>query len=269
MNLNIPHLLRIEWMKVKNYKAFWILMILFVVSMIGINYIYWYVKQQFVASGDIAAQAAGSMIFGDFRFPAVFKTVSQMSSWLLYFPGFIVIFHTTNEFTFRTHRQNIIDGLMRKQFVVAKLAGAFLLALVCTLLILLTSLVFGLISGDGYFSLEGLQYIGFFFVQSCVYILFAFTLALLVRRAALAVGIFFIYGLIFDYLLAVWISRGTETTLGYYLMPLQVADELNPPLAELKKVIGSTNQWIALGISIAWLAFYCFFPIRKFEREDL
>lgn len=267
--MNLRTLLSIEWMKVKNYRAFWILFVLFVVSMIGINYIYWYIKEQFTSSGDFATQAAGSLIFGDFRFPAVFKTVTQISSWLLYFPGFIIIFHITNEFTFRTHRQNIIDGLTRKQFVVAKLAGGLLLALICTLLIILTSLVFGLISGDGYFSWEGLKYIGYFFVQSCVYILFAFTLAMLVRRAALAVGIFFIYGLIFDYLLAVWISRGTESMVGYYLMPLQVADELNPPLQELKNMIGKTSQNIALIISLVWIGIYCYFPIRKFEHEDL
>lgn len=267
--MSLSQLLRIEWMKVKNYRTFWILFLLFVISMVGINYIYWYVKQQFITSGDFAAKAAGNLIFGDFRFPAVFKTVTQISSWLLYFPGFIVIFHVTNEFTFRTHRQNIIDGLTRKEFVVAKLGGAFLLALVCTLLILLTSIVFGLISGDGSFSWEGLSYVGYFMVQSCVYILFAFTLAMLVRRSALAVGIFFIYGLIFDYLLAVWISRGTESVVGFYLMPLQVADELNPPLKELKSIIGSTSQNIALAISLAWIAFYCFFPIKKFEREDL
>lgn len=267
--MNLRHLLTIEWMKVKNYRTFWILFLLFVISMIGINYIYWYVKQQFITSGDFAAQAAGNLIFGDFRFPAVFKTVTQISSWLLYFPGFIIIFHITNEFTFRTHRQNIIDGLNRREFVVAKLASSFLLAIICTLLILLTAVVFGLISGDGSFSWEGLAYVGYFFVQSCVYILFAFTLAMLVRRAALAVGIFFIYGLIFDYLLAVWISRGTESVAGYYLMPLQVADELNPPLQELKNVIGKTSQSIALAISLAWIVFYCFFPIRKFEKEDL
>lgn len=267
--MNIPRLLAIEWMKVKNYRTFWILFTLFVVSMIGINYIYWYIKQQFVTSGDFTAQAAGNLIFGDFRFPAVFKTVTQISSWLLYFPGFIVIFHVTNEFTFRTHRQNIIDGLNRKEFVIAKLAGSLLLAIICTLLILLTSLVFGLISGDGSFSWEGITYLGYFFVQSCVYILFAFTLAMLVRRSALAVGIFFIYGLIFDYLLAVWISRGTESVAGYYIMPLQVADELNPPLQELKNIIGKTSQTIALGISLAWILFYCVFPIKKFEKEDL
>ncbi len=262
-------LLQLEWMKVKGYRTFWILMGLFVVSMIGINYIYWEIKQQVSNSGDVVAKTAGSFIFGDFSFPGVFKTVTQMSSWLLYFPGFIIIFHISNEFSFKTHRQNIIDGLSRKQFVQAKLAVSFLLAGLCTLLVALTAIGFGLFSGGGTITPQGLSYLGYFFVQSCVYILFAFTLGMLLRRAALAVGIFFIYGLIFDIMLAGWISKSTGNSLGFYLMPLQVADEMNPVFETIKKMAVDTNKQIALLISLAWIVFYCIFPIKKFEAEDL
>ena len=33
------HLLKIEWLKLKNYRTFWILSILFLISLFGINYI--------------------------------------------------------------------------------------------------------------------------------------------------------------------------------------------------------------------------------------
>jgi ABC-type transport system involved in multi-copper enzyme maturation permease subunit len=265
----MAELLRLEWMKVRKYRTFWILFGLFVVSMVGINYIYWELKQQMVQSADVVTKTAGNLIFGDFTFPGVFKTVTGMSSWLLYFPGFIIIFHTTNEFIFRTHRQNIIDGLSRRQFVLSKLYVCFILAICCTVLILLTSLVFGFISGGGSITMQGLAYVGYFFIQSCIYILFAFTLAMLVRKAALAVGIFFIYGLIFDIMLAGWISKSTGNSLGFYLMPLQVADELNPALEEVRKMAISTSKNVALIICLGWIAFYTIFPIWKFEREDL
>jgi ABC-type transport system involved in multi-copper enzyme maturation permease subunit len=265
----MKQLLQLEWMKVKGYRTFWILMGLFVVSMVGINYIYWELKQQVSNSGDVLTKTAGTLIFGDFSFPGVFKTVTQMSSWLLYFPGFIIIFHISNEFSFKTHRQNIIDGLSRRQFVLAKLAVSFLLAILCTLLVALTSIGFGLVTGGGTITIEGLTYLGYFFVQSCVYILFAFTLGMLLRRAALAVGIFFIYGLIFDIMLAGWISKTTGNSLGFYLMPLQVADEMNPVFETIKKMVVDTNKQIALLISLAWILFYCIFPIKKFETEDL
>lgn len=266
--MTISQLLHLEWMKVKSYRTFWILMALFAISMVGINYIYWDVKQQ-VAAADVVTRTAGSFIFGDFGFPGVFKTVTQMSSWLLYFPGFIIIFHTSNEFTFKTHRQNIIDGLSRQQFVQAKLQVTVLLALACTLLVLLTAIVFGLISGGGAITPQGLLYVFYFFIQSLVYLLFALNLSLLLRKAALAVGIFFIYGLIFDIMIAGTISKLSGNSLGFYLMPLQVADELNPPLEEVRKMAEAPHKNICLAISLVWIGIYTWFPIYLLGKKDL
>ena len=267
----MKHLLTLEWMKVRRYRTFWVLFTLFIISMFGISFIWWYFNQQLTSSGDMAAAAASSFIFGSFRFPGVFNTITQISSWLLYFPGFVIIFHTTNEFTFKTHRQNIIDGLERSDFIKAKLGFAFILALLCTIIVLLSSLFFGIISGGGSITMEALTYIGYFFIQSCVYILFALLLALLLRRAALAVGIYFIYGILFDFLLALWISKGTSSALGFYVMPLQVSDQLIPNVITEKTVslMGTYKTYIALIISLAWIVFYCWFPVRKFSKEDL
>ncbi len=267
----MKHLLTIEWMKVRRYRTFWVLFTLFIISMFGISYIWWYFHQQLVSSGDMGSKVVGNMVFGSFNFPGVFNTITQISSWLLYFPGFVIIFHTTNEYTFKTHRQNIIDGLERTEFIKAKLGFAFILALICTFIVMLSSLFFGVISGGGEITLEGVSYIGYFFIQSCVYVLFALLLALLLRRAALAVGIYFIYGILFDFLIASWISKGTNSAIGFYLMPLQVADQLIPNVITEKMVsaMGSYKTNIALAISIIWIGFYCWFPIRKFTREDL
>ena len=141
----MKHLLLLEWMKVRRYRTFWVLFTLFLISMFGISFIWWYFSYQ-LSQGDMAMKMAGSMLFGSFNFPGVFITLTQISSWLLYFPGFVIIFHTTNEFTFKTHRQNIIDGLERSDFIKAKLGFAFILALLCTLVVFVSCLIFGIIS---------------------------------------------------------------------------------------------------------------------------
>ena len=137
---------------------------------------------------------------------------------------------------------------------------------------LISCLFFGLISGGGTITLEAWSYIGYFFIQSSIYILFALLLSFLFRRAALAVGVYFIYGILLDFLLATWISKGLDSNIGFYLMPLQVADQLTPNIVAEKLVAtqwGAVKTSIALIISIAWIIFYCWFPIRKFQREDL
>ena len=59
------HLLKIEWLKIKNYRAFWIFSVLYLVSIFIITYISWYIEQR--TQSEIPETAA---ILGDtFSFP--------------------------------------------------------------------------------------------------------------------------------------------------------------------------------------------------------
>ena len=81
------HLLKIEWLKIKNYRAFWVFAVLYLVSIFIVTYISWYIEQRTKAQVPEA-----SMLLGDsFAFPKVWQTVGWLSSWLLYFPGMIII----------------------------------------------------------------------------------------------------------------------------------------------------------------------------------
>ena len=40
------HLIKIEWLKIKGYKTFWVLTALFLVSIVGINYVTYSIKVQ-------------------------------------------------------------------------------------------------------------------------------------------------------------------------------------------------------------------------------
>lgn len=264
----MKELLQIEWLKVKGYRTFWILISLFVLAVLGINYISFYINMKVNSTTSAVGLGTGN----PFGFPNIWNTVAWMSSWVLFFPGFIIIFLITNEYSFKTHRQNIIDGLSRRQFVWVKLWVALILAIASTLVVLLTTLIFGLASGST-FTLAGIQYTGYYFIASLIYILFALLLAFLLRRAALAVGIYFIYGLIIDNIIPGLLRNSFEgKPYGTYLMPLDVADGLLPfPFfkSQVQMVVQTPNAYICLAICIAWIIFYHWFTLRKFERDDL
>ena len=107
------HLLKIEWLKIKGYKTFWVLTTLFLVSIAGLNYFVFNIKQN-ISSGSAQANA---IIGSPFDFPNVWHTVGYFSSFLLFIPGLMIITSITNEYTYKTHRQNIIDGWSRQQFI--------------------------------------------------------------------------------------------------------------------------------------------------------
>src|SRR5262245_5768224 len=101
-------LLSIEWKKLKNYRTFWILLCLYIVSVIGANYIAYRIQQAIYEAKQTKGMA--SMVLGTppYSFPDVWQTTANVSSYLLFIPGLLLIISISNEFSFKTHRQNVI-----------------------------------------------------------------------------------------------------------------------------------------------------------------
>ena len=256
--------LQTEWLKIKNYKAFWIFLSLYLISIIAINYIAFEIYHQTVKQEPMAA----SMISDPYAFPNVWQTVGYMGSWLLYFPGIIIILLTSNEFTFKTHRQNIIDGWSRKDFVHTKLLLVLILSLIVTIISAVTAVIFGLASSDP-FSGDGFVNIFYVFLQSLSYISLALLLAVLFRRSGVALIVFFLYGLIFESIIYGLINRYINDQAGYFL-PLQGTDVLLPMPFGNKIFYNHAPEPVVLIISsLVYLGLYYFFLMRKFENDDL
>src|ERR1700743_3287718 len=185
------HLLRVEWLKVKNYRTFWILLGMTILSIPGLNYTIYD-----LTNNSFPKQNGKSIVGSPFGFPDVWQTVSWNSSMLFIIPAILIITLTTNEFTFKTHRQNIIDGWSRRQFLSVKLVELLMLAVVCTIVVFVTALVLCCIGNKvapGQSHWQDARFIFFYFVQVLSYSTIAFLMALLIRRSGLAIGAFLIY----------------------------------------------------------------------------
>jgi len=257
------HLLKLEWLKVKNYRAFWIFLALYIVSLYGINQI------AFNVQGEIKKNNVPVNIF-PYDFPAVYQTITWVSSWLLYFPGMLMILVITNEYNYKTHRQNIIDGLTREQFVTAKILSGLVIALLTTFCCFLIALYFGT-SYSGSFSFSGIEYIGYGFIQALSYLFLAMVLSVLMRRSGLAMAVFFLYGLVFEQLLGGLIDYKflNNGTVRYYF-PLQASDTLIPITFGSKIIYNNAPaQTVLLVTAIFYIALFVFLSLRKFKTDDL
>jgi len=79
-----------------------------------------------------------------FALPEGWRTMAFFSSFFIYIPSIVVIMLITNEYTYKTNRQNIIDGWSRKNFMTAKMIDVLLLSGIVTLLYAAAALVIGL-----------------------------------------------------------------------------------------------------------------------------
>jgi|SRR5215831_16286411 len=264
-------LLKIEWLKVKNYRTFWILSALYLLSIWGINYIV-YVIQWKIYHDKNAGDAAKLFLGGPpYAFPKVWAMTSYVSSYLLFIAGLIMIINVTNEFSFKTHRQNIIDGETRTQFVVTKLVCGLVVALVSTLFVFLTAMFFGLTAETVEFSFENFEYILYFFLQALSYCWLAIFFSLIFKRSGISIGVFFLYTIVLENVLVQALNYYANNT-GRYL-PIQSSDELLP-LPFLEKVQqqinpAEVNTTVQLIFVLCYLALYFFFCKRKFETADL
>src|SRR5882757_6388951 len=259
-------LLKIEWLKVKNYRTFWILLVITIASIPGFNYgLYNMMDNSF-------PKFHGKSILGSpFAFPDVWQTVSWNATMLFLVPAIVIITLTTNEFTYKTHRQNIIDGWSRKQFIGVKLFEVLLLSILCTLIVVLTTLGFGYIGNkvpEGVSPWAGSRFIFFYFVQMISYSMIAFLLSMLIKRAGLAMGIFFVYMLFENVVVGILHNRYKIDAVEY--LPEEVTDRLIPlPYGKALLNQGGLATWEShipyylVGAAI-YLLLYCLLTTRRF-----
>jgi hypothetical protein len=264
-------LLAIEWMKLKNYRAFWILLSLYIATIFGANYIIY--RIQLVIYAERQAKGFATLVLGNppYSFPTVWQAVAHVSSWLLFIPGLIMILAVTNEYSFKTHRQNIIDGWTRQQFITGKILLVTAFSALSTIVVALTAVIFGLMDPDSSFSFEGFSYIGYFFLQAMSYTMVALLMATLFKRGGLAIGVFFAYTMVLEQILVLLLNKYANYA-GRYL-PLETTDmQVSFPYIQRisNKITASPpNYTLIFIISLVYLATYLFVVVRKFQTDDL
>ena len=137
---------------------------------------------------------------------------------------------------FRTHRQNIIDGWGRGQFITSKLIDVLIVTLLITVLYVTASIVSGFVTlndGDGN-NWGQAYYTGLFALQTFAQLSIAFLIGFLVRKAFIALGIFIFYFLILENIL-VGLFYVKANDIGRFL-PIEISDRLIPAPAFLGKI---------------------------------
>ena len=104
-------LFKIEWLKIKTYRTFWILFLGFLVFYpVAFYFSAYKFMERFSDTATMQEQLLKSMMDAPFIFPKVWLAASWMGGMFFILIGMLFILLITNEVQYRTHRQNIIDG---------------------------------------------------------------------------------------------------------------------------------------------------------------
>jgi ABC-type transport system involved in multi-copper enzyme maturation permease subunit len=221
------HILKTEWLKIKNYPAFWWVFAITALTYPGINYLFLYVYQDISKEKSATGKVLKALIGNPFALPEGWRTMAYFSSFFIYIPAIVVIMLITNEYTYKTNRQNIIDGWSRKNFMAAKMIDVLLLSAIVTLLYSVFALIIGLANTDitatGKWDLT--YYIGLFFLQTVCQLSIAFTVGMLLRKAFIALAIFTFYSIIVETIAVNFLHYKYKSEVGQFF-PMEVSDRL-------------------------------------------
>ncbi|HAA11297.1 MAG TPA: hypothetical protein DCE41_06170 [Cytophagales bacterium] len=177
------NLLKLEFRKLKGYRPFWVLLILHY----GFLFIGMASLSGILSQIEFSGQGFSFTKRALYAFPDVWQNLGFTAKWFASFLGILVINSLTNEYSYRTNRQNIIDGLSRTQFVTSKVLLVFTMALLGTVFLWLAGTILGATNSSfkGYFT--GWSFLGGYFVSVAGFYMFCLFIGILVRRAAPAI----------------------------------------------------------------------------------
>ena len=155
--------------------------------------------------------------YGIFNFPYIWHFNTYIASILKFFLLLVIVSMMANEYSYKTLKQNLIDGLSKKEFILSKFYTVIAFALISTIFVFIISLILGLFYSD-YTELaiitSDLQYLLAFFVKLTGFFSMGLFFGILVKRSAFAVGAmvvwFFIENIIRGSLY--WVFRSLENT---------------------------------------------------------
>jgi ABC-type transport system involved in multi-copper enzyme maturation permease subunit len=195
----------------------------------------------------------------------------------------------SNEYSNRTIKQNLIDGLSKKEFVLSKFLTVVSFALLSTLFLFVVSLILGLSFSD-YTEISiifsDMEYLLAYFIKLTGFFAFCMFLGILVKRSAFALGFLFIWWIMESIVRGVMeykIFRDSNIAENIaQFFPLEsMALLVREPFSRLNTVQSAATQlgseitkdysihWYQLLIVILWIVIFVYLSFLLLKKRDL
>ncbi len=225
---------------------------------------------------------------GIFNFPYIWHFNSYFAALLKIFLAVVIVSMMSNEYSNRTLKQNLIDGLSKKEFILSKFYTVIVFALISTLFVFIVSLILGFIFSD-YTEISiifsDLEYLVGYFVKLLGFFSFCLFLGMLLKRSAFALGflaVWWIFEGIAHLCLRYVFENNDYVPMIMQFFPLESMSNLvKEPLTRLNMVKSAANQlgeeftkdygvhWYQLLIVLIWTSIFIYLSYSLLKKRDL
>lgn len=270
---NMLHLLKLEWLKLKDYVLF---------RIVALSYIVLLPSALMVGKKlpDMKGEAFNPIVVF-FNFPTVWDWLGYIGNWLVFFMlGFMAVMIVTNEHTYRTLRQNIITGLHRREFFLSKLYFMAAASLFASLYYAFCALAIGLAHADTLYLATVFKHADLvprFWLMCMGYMSFGLLMGVLIKRTGIALFVYLTYTFVLEPVVrwALHFRLFKDKSMLFYplnafedLCPLPFFDEASAFLKQnnFELFLSPTESVVA---SVLYIALFLWLSYRKLERSDL
>jgi ABC-type transport system involved in multi-copper enzyme maturation permease subunit len=225
---------------------------------------------------------------GIFNFPYIWHFNTFITAFFKLFLAIVIVSMMANEYSNKTIKQNLIDGLSKKEFILSKFLTVISFALISTVFVFVVSMILGLIYSD-YNEISivfsDMEFLFAFFIKLVGFFSFCLFLGILVKRSAFALG-FLILWQVFEGLVRGMIrwklfdGETTDAIMG--LFPLNsmfnLIKEPFSRLSAVQTVADQIGEELALDyhvqfhevlIVIGWTAIFVYLSYALLKKRDL
>jgi ABC-2 type transport system permease protein len=129
---------------------------------------------------------------GIFNFPFIWHFNTFIAAFFKLFLAVVIVSMVSNEYSNRTLKQNLIDGLSKKEFIASKLIMVVVFSALSALFVALISAILGGIYSDyteWSLIVLDLQFLGLYFLKLIGFFSLCLFLGILIKRSAFALGV--------------------------------------------------------------------------------
>ncbi|CAH0336326.1 hypothetical protein FVB9288_02013 [Flavobacterium sp. CECT 9288] len=226
---------------------------------------------------------------GIFNFPYIWHFNTYIASILKFFLAIVIVSMMANEYSYGTLKQNLIDGMSKKEFIQSKFLTVFLFATVSTVFLFILTLILGY-SFSSFTEIDivfaDLDYLLAYFVKLIGFFSFCLFLGILIKRSAFALGFLLVWniieGIISGILTFKVFPEGTTAASITQFLPLQsMSNLIIEPFSRLSVVknigtqIGLENSkdygvsLFSIAIVLCWTVIFIYFSYKILKNRDL
>ena len=228
-------LLKLEWKKYRKNRLWWFASGAYLIALPALLFIGKSLElgeNPIIPSNDIF-----------FEFPTLWKFLGYIGNWLTFFIlGFLGIYFVAHDFAGNTLRPNIITGMTRSAFFRSKLQLILVVCLLATLYFLLSGYVIGMIHSEpgSYTTVFEFRHTAIKYFLMCLsYMVFAFFIAIFIRKFGLSLILFFSYVFVIEPMLRYLVHLKIYEHKSMHFYPMNATEDLMPvPFSEM------TNEFI-------------------------